>query len=560
MPELKKPSVRTDDKEKFKELTRVHHDLEKIRERYEDDWEMINDLVNARRSDFDWDKAEGQKRTKRKVYDPLPGYLARKAADGLMGNTMNRGSMWFRMHANDIHLDRDRLYRQYAEEVEYVLYSLLRYSTFYDSAHDSCMDALTVGHTVLHREDDPYQNRLIYTARHPKEVFLGQNRWGQIDTVSRMFFMERREVVKEFKDKKALPEVFMKLAADEPYKREKVLHIVRPREDRDLEKIDSLNKKWESTYLLPEHDHILSEGGYDRFPYPAVWRWRTNTGEVYARSPSHDALPDIMRLQEISKSMIEFVQEQARPSRMYPLEMKGKLDMRPSGMTPYTDPSRKVYRLFDAQNSYPLTKDMVEVIRSQISEAYYSDVFTVLTMNMHRQKTATEVEELSSERSALLTAVAERFTGEYMIPVLRDLYQYAGQKGYLPPIPEGLQGRDLASHIEFAGPLALNQRRAFLNAGFDSSMQYYMALGQMIPGVLTGINEAKLSRHIAHITGLSENVLRSEREIQEIQRALAEKAAREQELMEMQAQASAYAQTQGSPQPGSPAEAMTHGG
>ena len=541
--------------DRYTEVMKTFEDLKETRERYESVWKQINDLVLPRRSDFDWSKTHIVK-PNRKIYDPLPGYLARKAADGLLGNTMSRGNIWFRLHADNPNLDQMRAFRMHAEEVEYILYALLRNSTMYEAAHDSCVDALTVGHSVLYRETHPETGRLIYTARHPKEVWLGQNRWGQIDTIARKFFMEAREVVSEYRDDGTLPERFITSAGVAPYDRVSLIHIVRPRKDRDVTKSDKWNMEYESLTVLEDHGALIREGGFKRFPYPAVWRWRTNTGEVYARSPSYDALPDIIRLQEIAKTMMEFVQEQARPSRMYPLEMKGKIDFRPGGMTPYTDPSRRVYRMFEAQNAYPLGKDLIEQLRDQISEAYYADVFTLLSMNMDTTRTATEVQELTAERSALLTAVSERFTNEYMVPVIRDLYHYADEEGLLPPVPEALKDYDLSTSIEFLGPLAQNQRRSFLNTGINASLNHFASAAQLWPEVLDQVDPAKFGRYGAIVTGLSEKVLRSKREVEQIQQAREQQQAQQAQMEAMQQQASAMAQATKAPEPGSLGEEM----
>lgn len=546
--------------EKYSEVIRVFKDLKEVRERYEQVWKRINELVVPRRSDFDWENHNSKSYdVNMKIYDNHAGQMVNNAADSLLGNTMNRGNLWFKLHSPDPDLDRMRAFRLHIEQVEYVLYSLLRNSNVYEVGNDAVLDAMTIGHTCVYREVDYDNKRIMYSARHPKEIYFSEGRWGRVDTVVRRFWMEAREVVKEYKKDGYLTEKFLKEADDKPYEMISLIHLCRPREDRDLSKIDAKNKAFESTTIIEDHGCVVRESGYDRFPYPAVWRWRVNTGEIYSRSPSWDALPDIIRLQEISKSMMKFVQLSVEPPLMYPLEMKGKIDLRPRGMTPYTDPNRGIKRTHDLQNAYPLGLDIIQNLKEQISQAYYADVFQMLSLTMDRDKTATEVQELSAERSALLTAVTERFNAEYSGPIIADVYDIAYENGWLPEVPPELARYDLRVQIEFLGPLAQNQRRFFLNTGFNTAITHAMTLGQLFPESLDVFDPEKIARHSAYITGMSEKVYRSPQEVARIRRAREEMMEQQMQAQQQQANAQAYGQMNKRPEPGSPAEEMMNG-
>lgn len=546
--------IRSEEGTRYSEVIRVYKDLKEIRQRYEPDWEKINDLVLPRRSDFDWVKHQ-VKKTRRTIYDPLPGYLARKAADGIIGNTLNRGNSWFRIHSADPDLDRSRIFRMHIEQVEQVLYSLLRKSTLYSAAQDAVMDALTVGHTALYREVEQGSGRVIYTARHPKEIYISQNRFGSIDTVVRRFWLEAREVVKEY-GKQNLPDRFLIDADANPYELKTLIHLVRPRKNRDLGKVDQWNMPWESITVLEDAAEVVRDSGYRRFPYPAIWRWRTNTGELYARSPSWDALPDIIRLNEVSRSMIQFTQEAVDPPLQYPLEMKGKIDRRPRGMTPYTDPSRRVHRLFESGSAFPLGYELIKMLRDQISEAFYADVFTTLMMYQEKDRTATEVMELVNEKASLMSAVTERFTAEFAGPVIEDLYMTAFDNGWLPPVPDALAEQNMSVTLEFLGPLAQGQRRHYQTSGINAAIQQFATSAQMWPEILDAVDPQQLARHQALAVGLPERIMRSPSELHRLQQAREEAMAAQMEAQQMQQQASAYAQMTKAPESGSAAEGM----
>lgn len=546
--------IRAEEGTRYSEVIRVYKDLKEVRERYEPEWEKINDLVLPRRSDFDWVK-HAVKKARRPIYDPLPGYLARKAADGIMGNTLNRGNSWFRIHSADPNLDRSRIFRMHIEEVEQVLYSLLRKSTLYGAAQDAVMDCLTVGHTALYREIEEGTDRVIYTARHPKEIYISQNRHGVIDTVVRKFWLEARAVVDEY-GRENLPDRFLNDADTNPYELKTLIHLVRPRKDRNPEKADKWNMPFESVTVLEEAAEVIRDSGYRRFPYPAIWRWRTNTGELYARSPSWDALPDIIRLNEVSRTMIQFTQEAVDPPLQYPLEMKGKIDRRPRGMTPYTDPSRQVRRLYESGSAFPLGYELIKMLRDQISEAFYADVFTTLMMYQEKNRTATEVMELVNEKASLMASVTERFTAEFAGPVIEDLYLTAYENGWLPEVPDALLEQNLNVTLEFLGPLAQGQRRHYQTSGINAAIQQFATSAQMWPEILDAVDPMQLARAQALASGVPEKVMRSESQIRQLQRAREEAMQAQMEAQQMQQQASAYAQMTKAPEPGSAAEGM----
>ena len=539
--------------EKYSDVMRVFKDLKEVRERYESTWEKINDLVLPRRSDFDWNPKKVK--TPRKIYDPLPGYLARKAADGLLGNTISRSNVWFRIHASNPKVDEMRAFRKHIGEVEEALYAMLRKSTVYEASNDGVMDAMTVGHTAVYREW--HEGRLIYTARHPKEIYISENRHGKVDTVIRKFLMEAREIVKEYREDGMVPERFLEEAKRNPYELHPVIQLVRPREDRNLDRIDKWNMPWESLHILEKQGVHVRESGYKRFPYPAVWRWRTNTGEAYARSPAWDALPDIERLQEIAKTMTHYAQLSVQPPLQYPLEMKGRIDRRPDGMTPYTDPQRRTYRLFESGGAYPLGQDIIRGLRDQVSEAFYADVFTILSQNMDRDKTATEVQAISGERTALLAAIAERYTNEFTTPIIADAYDIGVEEGLVPKPPEELAQYDMSVELEFLGPLAQNQKQYFQNAGINAGLSFFATAAQMWPETLDEIDPHRFALRGARAAGIPESVLRSDRERKMIQEQREKMMMEQMQAQNMQQQASAYAQTQKAPEPGSPAEKMT---
>ncbi len=81
----------------------------------------------------------------------------------------------------------------------------------------------------------------------------------------------------------------LKKADTDPYQMMTLIHAVYKRDERDVTKVDSQNKPIASVYLDPEEKVIISEGGFDEFPYMAP-RFLKSSFEIgYGRSPSMTA-------------------------------------------------------------------------------------------------------------------------------------------------------------------------------------------------------------------------------------------------------------------------------
>ena len=97
-----------------------------------------------------------------------------------------------------------------------------------------------------------------------------------------------------------------------------LIHAVYKRDERDVTKVDSQNKPIASVYLDPEEKVIISEGGFDEFPYMAP-RFLKSSFEIgYGRSPSMTALADIKMLNKMSEVTIRAAQKQVDPPLLVP--------------------------------------------------------------------------------------------------------------------------------------------------------------------------------------------------------------------------------------------------
>jgi len=546
----------TDD-EKVKDLMQKFSYLERERQNWETEWQEVADFVSPRRSNFQWNKEDRGKRTGTKIYDGTAQGALQLLADGLLGYLVSPSSDWFRLAFENSKIGDLPGARLWLQEVEKVLYWLFNHSNFYESISQIFMDGGSIGTATLYIEEDLNESGIHFSARHPKEVYVEENRYGHIDTVYRRYYLPMREAIKAFgKDK--FDESFIERAEDEPYTPVKVLHIVVPREDRDFLKIDQKNKAYASIYILEEDRKLLREGGYETNPY-VVWRWRTNTDEIYGRSPAWDALSDVLKSQQISKTMMKKAHQSVDPAMMYPAELTGQLQLDPGGRMPYRDPNRQVVPVNYGSN-YPIGRDQEQAIQTAIKEHFRVDFFLMLSSMIGQKMTATQVVEMQAEKAAVLGAVLGRLTNELLDPTFDRVFAIAQKAGWLPPPPPALakySGSGLK--IDYIGPLAQKQKQFINNQGLSQALGQLLPLAEFNPAITDLLNWDEVGGHILRSTGAPEKVIATPEERQAIrtQRQQLQQAALQ--LQAGQAQADIVNKTSKAPEPGSPAEKLTAG-
>lgn len=62
---------------------------------------------------------------------------------------------------------------------------------------------------------------------------------------------------------------------------------------------------------------MLQESGFDSFPY-INWRWSTPHGGTYGWGPAHNAMADIIRSNQVNKSVLESAHQFLYPALNVP--------------------------------------------------------------------------------------------------------------------------------------------------------------------------------------------------------------------------------------------------
>jgi hypothetical protein len=504
--------------------------LKEMRKPWEPLWKDITDFVLPRRSFWDIDAVEGQK-PQTKIYDGTAIAALQLAVDGLLGSLVNQVDRWFRLAMEDKRQQNLEGVADWLEEAEDIVYAEFSRSNFYESISEYFLDACSIGTASMFVEDDITSDRMLFSTRHIKECFIAESKTGMVDTLYRDYVMTNRAAGQMWGNK--LPLQRQDAVRSSPYAKANVVHAVFPRSDRVPGKIDGINKPYASVYIDKDHAKIIDVGGYDEFPY-LVWRWRKNSDEVYGRSPAADAIQDILRINQVGKSMLQAAQLAVEPPLNVPDSMKGTERIVPRGYNYYPKGSTDRIEAINLFQNYPIGKDQEESIKEQIRENFRTRVFLLMEQLERGNYTATEIIERQGEKAAVLGATIGRLNSECLIPLIDRAYKICERKGLLPPPPQSLM-RGGRIHVEFQGPLAMAQKRYHQTKGVQAGVEFLGQMMQLDPqGATAFLDNAdmdELARIGMDASGIPQKVIR------ELSQVIAVRKARQEAIAAQQKQA-----------------------
>ncbi len=542
--------------------------MEDVRRDYETGlWEDIARFVNPRREnikDSQRDNIKGQ-RFGQDAYDGTPNSALNIWADGMQGYLVAESLNWFRSEMSNPFLNDNDNIRLYLQDYDRAMYSAYRKSNYYAVQGEWFRDAGSIGTATLYTEEDIKRGCAVDTAVHPREVFIAENKFGEVDTVFRKFKMSARQMVQKF-GINSLSSKAQQDAREHPHKMHEIIHAVYPNNEIFYGKRTAWNKAFRSVYMESKSGdkgkvgHIIRKSGYDIFPY-TVWRFRKNSDEIYGRSPAADALVEIFGMNQIGKTMLMAAQKSVDSPLNIPEEMRGNVRMTPHGYNYYQDPKRVIFPVIGNIN-YPIGKEEQDRLQKLIEVKYGVNYFLMLTrLDAGKQrKTAEEIIAMKSEQAVLLGPQIDKLYSEGIKKHFEIVSEIEDRAGRLPDpddynLPDEFYEDEI--NINLTGPLSQAQKRLFRMQPITNTLNELSAAAAVLgQDILDIIDVDELSEIIAEAGAFPQKAARSRekrRELREERKSAQD--AREQAQMLLEAAKAAPGLTK-APESGSPAEAI----
>ncbi len=505
--------------------------LEADRGTWESHWQEILDYVMPRKAEITFLRSRGEKRTE-VLFDSTAITANNLLAASLQGTLTSPSLPWFSLKLRDDDANKVRDIQIWLEDTARRMYAVFNESNFNTEVHEMYLDLCSVGTSAIFVEEANegfLQGGLHFNTLHIAEYFIQENSTGRVDTLYRKYKMTARQAVQEFGEDNVGTKIKEALKA-KPDTQFNFIHAVEPTADYERATGKAKTKlPFHSCHVCFEDKMVVRTGGYNEFPY-LVPRWSKATGEIFGRSPSYNALPDIKTLNKAVEIGLKAWAKAIDPPLLVTDDgVIGRVRMTPAGITVVR--SDTAIKPLQIGSNWQITDLKENQLRTAIRQAYYSDQ---LQLQEGPQMTATEVQVRYELMQRLLGPTLGRFQTEFLNPLIERVFGIMMRSDALMPRPEAMS--DMNMDIEYVGPLARSQRMEEAIA-VERLYQLAMQVVQVDPTVMDVINHEQAIRMRATLLGVPKTVLRGEDEVAEIreQRAAAQQQAQEQAMAQQQA-------------------------
>jgi hypothetical protein len=290
-----------------------------------------------------------------------------------------------------------------------------------------------------------------------------------------------------------------------------VVHAIEPNAEWDRQKAESKYKRFLSAYWCKgsreEDAAFLSLKGFDRFPVIAP-RWEILGEDVYGSSPGMVALGDVKMLQLMQRRKLQVLDKIATPPMVGDVSLKNKRASVLSGDITYVQGGAQQAEFRPAYQitGFGFADFMNELheVRGRIDEAFYKNLFLMISQLERTGITATEIAARKEEKLMALGPVYMRLNDELLDPLVEDVIDRAGRKGLLPPPPPEMAGQPVA--IEYISVMAQTMRSIGVE-NIERLMAFAGSLATVYPQSLNRLNADKALTRYADMVGVPSDVV-----------------------------------------------------
>ena len=512
--------------------------MESQRQTWENHWQEILDYVMPRKAEVSFQRSKGEKRTE-VLFDSTAVTACTLLAASLQGTLTSPSLPWFSLKLRDQELNQERDIQVWLEDTASRMYDVFNESNFNTEVHELYLDLVSIGTGALFVEESRKgfnEEGIHFNALHIKEYFIAENINGKVDTLYRKYKLTARQAVQEFGEDN-VGEKVLEAAKEKPDKTFNFIHAVEPTEDYERATGKSATKlPFHSCHVCMEDKMKVRVGGYNEFPY-LVPRWSKATGEIFGRSPSYNALPDIKTVNKAVEIGLKAWAKAIDPPLLVQDDgVIGRVRMTPGGISVVRNDG--AIKPLQIGSNWQITDMKENQLRTAIRQAYYSDQ---LQLQEGPQMTATEVQVRYELMQRLLGPTLGRFQSEFLNPLIERIFGIMLRNDALLERPEILTEAEI--DIEYVGPLARSQRMEEVTA-IDRLYELVFGVAQADPSIMDLIDHDVAMRARATLLGVPKTILRGQDEVDDIRQQRAEQQQMQQQ-MAMQQQQSEIQKTQG---------------
>lgn len=511
-------------------------------------WQSISDLIFPQSYGITTRRSDGQE-LMNQIFDTTGIEELENMASGIASNLFPAGQRFFEhkppLQSRDDQEAKDYLY--YLTEVQHEL----MFNSNYVAQTGNTIQYWAGFGTGVNYSDWSVKGGLSYRDYAIGTYQCAENSKGIVDTTVFTMPMTARQIQQEFGagggSLGASVDQALSPSNNSPYDEFNVVWVVRPRTDRQPDMIDNMNMPWESLYVNEKDKVVLSEGGFDEFPF-AVPRYNVLYREVYGRGRGTMMLPTVRVLNRLAKDFLEASNKAVNPALEVHDSFEGQVDVSP-GQKNYVQQMGNVQQMkIDATNAAIIGEKALTLYQKKVQDGFYKNAFEPISSLTGDRRNTTEIVERLREGLKKATRPFGRLFIELVTPQITRSAALLIRNNVVEQPPASLQGKPMK--IRLINPLAL----ALEDQQSQGGRQWVAAVGEaneLFPGVVDNINFDQWARNLGESLGVASDEIRPIDERDVIRQQKAEALAQQEQLAMLQAGADAYGKTTKAPEEGS---------
>lgn len=472
------------------------------------------------------------------ILDGTATFAARICSGGLMSGLASPSRPWFKVVPAMRGVEIDDPAREWLDQVEDIVYTVLARSNFYNAFAQECEDIVIYGTSVNIIYEDEKDLIRCYTPC-TGEYFLSSGATMRVDGLYRAYVMTISQMVDFFGLENCPPDI-QKMWAEKGGSittERLVAHSIEPNFPIAGTNIGQVKGDfaWREVYWIfgSGSKYPLAMRGFMDQPFTAA-RWSTQSNDAYGRSPGMDILPDVIQLQVETKDKAVGIQKGLNPPLVGSSELRNSPTSTVPGHITFLDGDisggKGIRSIYDSQFDLNHVTADIAAIQQRIKVGLFNDLFLMLEGAPQQSKTATEIQAKLVEKMNVLGPVIEGLLSESLQPKLRRIFSILNRQKIIPPPPKSLQGVPL--DIQFVSLLALAQKAAS-TSGLEALVKLVGEMVAVWPEVKDNIDPDNLARQYNELLGNKQSVIRGMDKVNAIRQQQAQAMAKQQQQVDI---------------------------
>lgn len=438
--------------------------------------------------------------------DPYPVQVRRDLADQIGSMVRPSDRQWFKASSSNKMVSRNSDAAEFLEFMTDVNRAILysNDSGYRRAAKGVENDFAAFGMGWMQVSYSKNRDNLLFRSHHPKNCAAQEGPDGNINHVHRKCDMTAQAMAHLFGEGKLPPKAKDALNNKDTETEFKVRHVFIPLDLYEPYRKFPKGSRWADIYVT-EEGKILQELPAFTFDYVAP-RWQTISGRVYAFSPAVTvAMPQARMLQRMMMTIIEAGEKQVDPPLVAAQDaIVSPIDISSGAITyidgDYDERLGAALRPMDLGKNVGLGVDLVNDVRNQLSEAFYTNKLAPMASLGGRDVTAYQASQMVAEyiRHALplFDPIEVEWTGATLDLVTQKVMRAGGygpvdRNGVPVDMPDILLGQNVT--YEFNNALKEARDRQVIN-GYQESASIFQIGAQLDPSLLSDIDARTMFR------------------------------------------------------------------